>query len=132
MDCSAPCWASLYNCDSRCPLDNTLEIEMPRRISHRGDPEARAREWTQHITDFMGGVLADPRGRPQQQQQQAAVVVKNAQHGAQPPGAWGCATLGGKVNAAGWLQVDMAPLLGRCTPAFTARGCLKLMQSSDP
>lgn len=89
----------------------------------RGDPEARAREWTQHLTDFMASVLEDSRGRPPSA---AAAVSASAARGTQPGAAAGPAAASAAAQTAhpgmnadlvddgGWLRIDLAPLLGRC------------------
>lgn len=82
----------------------------------RGAPEARAREWTQHLTDFMDSALAERRARFEQRTTASAQTSPGTMDEAD----------GAQAEGGGWLQLDLSPLLGRCTetdqPCMVARG----------
>ena len=120
--------------DASCMTASLLGA-VPKYVNHvqtlppapapasRSDAEARAREWTQHLTDFMGSVLAEPGARPPLNP--AADAAAAGRGGAGPGGG----IAGAAGDAAGWLHIDLVPLLGRYGLSRPAAGRLKLQKA---
>ena len=76
-------------------------------VECRNNPDARAVEWTQHLTDFMDSILADTRGRPTPGSLASADTLEGQLNGSSEASC--------SAEESGWLQPDLLPALGRCS-----------------
>lgn len=76
-------------------------------VECRSNPDTRAVEWTQHLTDFMDSILADKRGRPVP----GSLAPADSLEG-QVDGSSGASC---SAEGSGWLQPDLLRVLGRCS-----------------
>ena len=76
-------------------------------VECRSNPDARAVEWTQHLTDFMDSILADTCGRPVPGNLVPADSLEGQVDGSSEASC--------SAEGSGWLQPDLLPALGRCS-----------------